>query len=1372
MDEHRRMLLSALAVLAFLVSALSVGIVLIDDADAAGTWDGGNPSGSSAANPYDSVDIDISGTNVPVLSDVYVAVGASVSITGCTDSWSHGSSNYTYNFTSVTSGYGLSVSTSGDTSVSGTISKAGNITVSYHYVQGGNYPKDENRSFVIHAVEPDDGGVQSIKITGSISSGSISTGGSITLTATTSPSSADNRHVDWSISSGSQYGEITSTRDTSTGGTCVVKGSEPGRIVVLCESEDGYASETFVVTVTARLVTSIAVYQGFADGEDLIVTADVSPSGAYNTDITWSVVKGNSLVTLSSSSEYSSDGEIRMSPTHSGGGEVTLRATAADGAGVYKDRTFYVGCAAFDANGGSNAPSDVYRISSTNNMMGYLPDKEPTRSGYAFMGWCTDKDGSGMIYNAGGYASLRDGTTYYAIWGHETKITFNVLYGTGGPSNETVIVMDGETDWFYIPNGDGDIPTRPGYTFLGWSDSSNASTAKYEPGSRFEIEGGETYDLYDVWTITENEYHLAYDANGGINPPTTQNGTNYGTESEYTFVVTSSEPTRESHRFLGWSTTSTGGVEYEAGDTITVPIGTKTLYAVWQEIHVFKIAYDANGGTGAPTPTPDTWETTGDSIQIIVSSVKPTWDEFHRFLGWSTNPEATTADIPSSSSYTLTQTGTTTLYAVWEEIEGNVFTLHFDLQGGLVGPEDVVSVTVRDETTVSVPADVPTWDEYRLFLGWAVEADSDTVTYQPGAQITLSESDTTLYAVWQRLPMPWTLHFELGGGSWGSVDQTGTSAEETFTFTIPDVIPALDGFGFRGWAVTDGGSAEYQPGDAFIATEQNTTLYAVWEELDLFTLHFDVGDGSPVESLTAYSLDSCRFVIPSTIPALDGYLFQGWATVEGGAVDCQPGQTITVTSQSTTIHAVWIERPEFVEFTLSFDVGEGSGGPSTIRATTSELSHEFTIPSAVPTLDGHGFLGWSLSVGGDVDYEPGDRITVSTPATTLHAVWIDESQLNTFTLNFSIGDGVGDFEPMIASGVDSTHTFVIPSDSPTRSGFVFMGWAVPSNPSEVVYAPGDRITVSTATFTLYAVWQPESIVFTLSFDVGDGASGAPATLTSMSTGSVHTFTIPSNEPSLDGYRFMGWSATYGGSADYQPGDIYVSGVRDATLYAVWKLVNDGAIHISNAPADRTDVNSQFTYEVTIDADVPFTVAIGGTAADWLSVNGHTIRGTPLIPGTYTLVVTVTDGEDYKPSSETFTIRVMESDMEYRVEFVTSGGSEVEDQWIQSGGTATAPADPIRDGFRFVGWYTQDGAKYDFSQAVGADMTLRAAWVSDGSSGADGDGDDDGEGMTVSAWMIVGVLTAVLAVAAVCTRNQIVAVLAVVSAVATVALYLL
>ena len=255
---------------------------------------------------------------------------------------------------------------------------------------------------------------------------------------------------------------------------------------------------------------------------------------------------------------------------------------------------------------------------------------------------------------------------------------------------------------------------------------------------------------------------------------------------------------------------------------------------------------------------------------------------------------------------------------------------------------------------------------------------------------------------------------------------------------------------------------------------------------------------------------------------------------------------------------------------------------------------------------------------------------------------------------------------------------------------------------------------------------------------------------------------------------MGWSGVYGGDADYQPGDTFVSGVRDATLYAVWKLVDDGAIHISNAPSDRTDVNTQFTYEVTIDADVPFTVFISGTAADWLNVNGHTIRGTPMVPGTYVLIVTVTDGEEYGPSSESFTIRVMESDvMEYRVEFITSGGSDVEDQWVLSGGTATAPADPVRDGFRFGGWYTEDGSRYDFSTAVGTDMTLRAAWISDGSSaGDDGTDDDDDVNMMSYAWIITGILTLILTIAAAITRNVVVAVVAIVSALATIGLYLL
>ena len=85
-----------------------------------------------------------------------------------------------------------------------------------------------------------------------------------------------------------------------------------------------------------------------------------------------------------------------------------------------------------------------------------------------------------------------------------------------------------------------------------------------------------------MWTITENAYYLEYDANGGTNAPPTQNGTNYSTESLYTFAVISSEPTFEGHRFLEWSTdldATVAGILSGSMYTLT-KTGITTFYAV------------------------------------------------------------------------------------------------------------------------------------------------------------------------------------------------------------------------------------------------------------------------------------------------------------------------------------------------------------------------------------------------------------------------------------------------------------------------------------------------------------------------------------------------------------------------------------------------------------------------------------------------------------------------------------------------------------------------------------------------------------------------------------------------------------------------
>jgi len=72
-------------------------------------------------------------------------------------------------------------------------------------------------------------------------------------------------------------------------------------------------------------------------------------------------------------------------------------------------------------------------------------------------------------------------------------------------------------------------------------------------------------------------------------------------------------------------------------------------------------------------------------------------------------------------------------------------------------------------------------------------------------------------------------------------------------------------------------------------------------------------------------------------------------------------------------------------------------------------------------------------------------------------------------------------------------------------------------------------------------------------------------------------------------------------------------------------------------------------------------------------------------------------------------------VEYTVKFNTGGGSELPDVNVMNGHALTAPADPTRDGYLFVGWYGDSEFKkpYTFSSdVVTSDITLYARWIED------------------------------------------------------------
>lgn len=116
-------------------------------------------------------------------------------------------------------------------------------------------------------------------------------------------------------------------------------------------------------------------------------------------------------------------------------------------------------------------------------------------------------------------------------------------------------------------------PTRTGYSFLGWSTSSSATSATYSAGGSYTSNAAAT--LYAVWKA--NTYTVKYNANGGSGAPGNQTKT-YGK----TLTLSSTKPTRTNYTFKGWGTSASATtVAYAAGGSYTANAAV-TLYAVWQ----------------------------------------------------------------------------------------------------------------------------------------------------------------------------------------------------------------------------------------------------------------------------------------------------------------------------------------------------------------------------------------------------------------------------------------------------------------------------------------------------------------------------------------------------------------------------------------------------------------------------------------------------------------------------------------------------------------------------------------------------------------------------------------------------------------------
>ena len=338
------------------------------------------------------------------------------------------------------------------------------------------------------------------------------------------------------------------------------------------------------------------------------------------------------------------------SATYSAGGSFTTNANTTLYA-VWQKNAATTYTVSYNANGGSGAPASQTK---THNVTLTLSSTKPTRSGYTFKGWSTSSTATSATYSAGGSYTANASVTLYAVWSYNTPapvatytVSYNANGGSGAPASQTkthnVTLTLSSTR-----------PTRSGYSFLGWSTSSTATSPTYYASGSYTANASAT--LYAVWSKNApTTYTISFNANGGSGAPSSVTKTN-----GVTLYLPSTIPTRTNYAFLGWSTSSTATTaSYSAGGTFTLNANT-TLYAVWEyDPATYRVYYNANGGSGAPSSQVKTY-----GVTLTLSSTVPTRSGYD-FLGWSTSSTATSATYSAGGSYTAN--AGTTLYAVWEK---------------------------------------------------------------------------------------------------------------------------------------------------------------------------------------------------------------------------------------------------------------------------------------------------------------------------------------------------------------------------------------------------------------------------------------------------------------------------------------------------------------------------------------------------------------------------------------------------------------------------------------------------------------------------------------------------------------------------------
>lgn len=616
-----------------------------------------------------------------------------------------------------------------------------------------------------------------------------------------------------------------------------------------------------------------------------------------------------------------------------------------------------------------------------------------------------------------------------------------------------------------------DVPTRNGYTFLGWTTKADGNGTAYAAGATYtHDQDGGTVTLYAKWTPWKHVLH--YNKNVPTSS-TSQTVSNMPVDQTKTFgqlmTISNLVPTRKGYTFAGWYTQSNGtGTKYNPGSNYAADQngGTVNLYAKWTP-WTYNIKYDQNVKSTSSSKTVTDMpaaQTKTQEIDVTLSSMTPKRNGYI-FAGWSTSANGSVEYKPGSRfTKDLDSNGASiTLYAVWTPWK---HTIHYNSNIPTNAPTGTTTVsnmpgdqTKTFDEKLMISSNKPTRKGYN-FAGWSTSANGNVV-YQPGAEYKNDQNGgtVTLYAKWTAWKHTVTYDKNVPANS-KKTDVKNMPGNQTKIYdqnlTLQSNVPTRIGYTFVKWTTNkDGTGTAYQPGSQYSYNRDSdggtVTLYAVWTPWK-YTVRYDKNVPANSSSQTVSNMpadqtktEEVNLTLSSNKPSRNGYIFNGWqAQINGKAVDYQPGAKLSYDvddkdGSTIILKAQWTPWKHTVHYDKNVPANSSSQTVTNMpEDQTKTFDEKLNLSTKIPKREGYNFVGWLL--------EYGTAIAVVSPGTAYErdqngGTYVLKAQWEPWkhTVHY---DANGGDQSSVPNDQKKTYeqNMNVATKVPTRNEYKFLGW--------------------------------------------------------------------------------------------------------------------------------------------------------------------------------------------------------------------------------------------------------------------------------------------------------------------------------------------